>query len=143
MNYTIKRTVGASNDSRYIRHKVFEIEQGFQDEFDEIDEWADTIVLYDDELPIATGRVFLYDRDSDIYKLGRIAVVKEFRKHGLGAHVVKELESIAIARGAKVLLISAQVRSQGFYEKCGYSATDDTYYEEHVLHVKMLKYLNN
>lgn len=142
MQYSIKTTVGICDDSRYIRHIVFEIEQGFQDEFDEIDQWADTIVLYDfNGSGIATGRVFLYDQDSSIYKLGRIAVVKEYRKHGLGAVVVKELERLAIAKGAKKLLISAQVRSQGFYEKCGYVATDETYYEEHVPHVKMLKSL--
>ncbi|MGN0788529.1 MAG: GNAT family N-acetyltransferase [Christensenellales bacterium] len=140
MKYSIKRTVGLSDDSRYIRHIVFEIEQGFQDEFDDVDGWADTIVFYDTfGSAIATGRVFLYDRDSSTYKLGRIAVVKEYRKHGLGVEVVKELERIAKAQGAKTLLISAQVRSQGFYEKCGYSATDDKYYEEHVPHVKMLK----
>ncbi|MGN0796611.1 MAG: GNAT family N-acetyltransferase [Christensenellales bacterium] len=142
MQYSIKRTVGISDDSKYIRHVVFEIEQGFQDEFDDVDAWADTIVLYDDcGDAIATGRVFLYDQASSTYKLGRIAVVKEYRKHGLGAEVVKELEKIAIAQGAKTLLISAQVRSQGFYEKCGYVATEDKYYEEHVLHVKMLKIL--
>ena len=140
MKYSIKRTVGISDDSKYIRHIVFEIEQGFQDEFDEMDEWADTIVLYDnDGAAIATGRVFLYDQDSSTYKLGRIAVVKQYRKHGLGAEVVKELEKIAIEKGAKMLLISAQVRSQGFYEKCGYIATDEKYFEEHVPHVKMLK----
>lgn len=142
MKYSIKRTVGISDDSKYIRHIVFEIEQGFQDEFDEMDGWADTIVFYDaGGTAIATGRVFLYDQDSSIYKLGRIAVVKEYRKHGLGAEVVKELERIAISQGAKTLLISAQVRSQGFYEKCGYVATEDKYFEEHVPHVKMLKNL--
>lgn len=142
MQYSIKTTVGINDASRYIRHIVFEIEQGFQDEFDDVDEWADTIVLYDKGgAAIATGRVFLYDQESSTYKLGRIAVVKEYRKHGLGAEVVKELERLAIAKGAKKLLISAQVRSQGFYEKCGYVATDETYYEEHVTHVKMLKSL--
>ncbi|MGN0765229.1 MAG: GNAT family N-acetyltransferase [Christensenellales bacterium] len=140
MKYSIKRTVGICDDSRYIRHIVFEIEQGFQDKFDDVDGWADTIVFYDsDGSAIATGRVFLYDQDNSIYKLGRIAVVKQYRKHGLGAEVVKELEKIAIAQGARTLLISAQVRSQGFYEKCGYVATDEKYYEEHVPHVKMLK----
>ena len=142
MQYSIKRTVGINDDSRYIRHIVFEIEQGFQDEFDDVDGWAYTIVLYDKGgAAIATGRVFLYDQDNSIYKLGRIAVVKQYRKHGLGAEVVKELEKIAIEKGAKTLFISAQVRSQGFYEKCGYVATEEKYFEEHVPHVKMLKTL--
>ena len=142
MQYSIKRTVGINDDSRYIRHIVFEIEQGFQDEFDDVDGWADTIVLYDKGgAAIATGRVILYDQDNSIYKLGRIAVVKQYRKHGLGAEVVKELEKIAIEKGAKTLFISAQVRSQGFYEKCGYVATEEKYFEEHVPHVKMLKTL--
>ena len=62
-----------------IRQKVFVEEQGFQDEFDDIDSTAIHFVLFDDsDKPIATCRVFK-DVIKNSYILGRLAVLKEYR----------------------------------------------------------------
>ena len=45
--------------AKEIRQKVFVDEQGFQNEFDDIDEAATHIVMFDeDKIPIATCRIF-------------------------------------------------------------------------------------
>ena len=55
-----------------IRRAVFMDEQGFRDEFDEIDPRASHLVLCDREVPIATGR-FYRAPGCDTYLVGRIA----------------------------------------------------------------------
>lgn len=48
-----------TEDAKQIREKVFMQEQGFQNEFDEIDSVAVQIVMYDEtETPVATCRIF-------------------------------------------------------------------------------------
>ena len=130
---------GITKDSRKIREDVFVIEQGFKNEFDELDNYVDTLVIYDEGIPVATGRLYMIDNINMVYKLGRIAVVKDKRKCGFGKMVLMELEEKAKELGAKSYFISAQVVAVPFYNKCGYVEYGDTYFEEHVEHIKMRK----
>lgn len=59
-NYTIKIAKGLANnaDARLIRQQVFVEEQGFVNEFDDIDAKAYHAVIYTGGYPIATGRLF-------------------------------------------------------------------------------------
>ena len=41
--------------------------------------------------------------------------------------------------GGKRLIVSSQVRAQGFYEKCGFVSFGNTYLDEHVPHILMKK----
>ena len=49
-------TFGTSQDARDIRTRVFVEEQGFEHEFDEYENSSWCLVLYLDNIPIATGR---------------------------------------------------------------------------------------
>ena len=70
-------------DAMWVRITVFVDEQGFRDEFDEIDNIATHLLMLDDsDHPIATCRVFRKD-NTDTYIIGRLAVVKEHRGKGL------------------------------------------------------------
>ena len=97
-----KFSIGATDDSRYIREKVFIEEQGFKEEFDAIDDFADTLVLYDGNNPVATGRVYELDTPHS-FKLGRIAVMKPYRKSGLGREIIALLEKHAMDKGANAI----------------------------------------
>ena len=68
-------TLGTSLEAKEIRQEVFVQEQGFQNEFDEYEKTATTLVLFLDDIPIATGR--LRTLDPETYKIERVAV----RKH--------------------------------------------------------------
>ena len=59
-----------------IRNEVFVKEQGFVEEFDEIDGIAKHIVLYEKEHPISTCRIY-FNSEKQSFVIGRIAVSHE------------------------------------------------------------------
>ncbi|MGN0407880.1 MAG: GNAT family N-acetyltransferase [Bacteroides sp.] len=132
------------DDGKFIRQKVFCEEQGFINEFDEIDKTAKAawhLVLYDNTRPAATARLICKNQKEGRYIIGRVAVLMEYRKLHLGSRLVEELEGIAVANGATVLEVSAQCRAKAFYEKCGFAAQGSTYEDEGCPHIKMVKKL--
>lgn len=68
-------------EAHYIRQTVFVEEQGFREEFDTIDNTAVHAVGFIDGSPVATGRIFPAEENGTYY-LGRLAVLKDFRKGG-------------------------------------------------------------
>ena len=96
-------------DARLIRQHVFVEEQGFENEFDEIDEYAYHLVIYQNDEAIATGR--MYEKDQETMILGRIAIIKECRKIGLGSKIVLRLENEAKQLGYIITQLSAQGKS--------------------------------
>lgn len=127
------------DEATLIRNEVFVEEQGFHDEFDDNDKKCLHIVLFDDELPIATGRIF--PESGSTYIAGRIAVRKAYRGKNIGAEVMRLLESKAKEQGAEILAVSAQCRARGFYEKMGYTASGEIYLDEYCEHIHMEKKL--
>lgn len=130
----------AHSDEMMIRNRVFQDEQGFEDEFDEIDEnnRAKHMVIYKNGEPIATCRFF---KINDEYKIGRIAVVKEYRGQGIGKMIVRCAEEKVYELGGRELCLSSQVRAQGFYEKIGYVTEGEIYMDQMCPHIKMRKKL--
>lgn len=127
--------------AKEIRHNVFVREQGFQKEFDETDNTATHIVLFDpNEIPVATCRVF-WDAEMESYILGRLAVVKEYRGKNIGSIIVKEAERYVQKMGGKSIALHAQCRVSAFYKKLGYVESGDVEDEEGCPHIWMRKYL--
>ena len=87
-NYTIKIAKGLANnaDASLIRQQVFVEEQGFVNEFDDIDHEAYHAVIYTGGYPIATGRLF--DENGEAH-IGRICVRKAYRGRDLGRMIVE------------------------------------------------------
>lgn len=130
-------------DSKYIREAVFVNEQGFNEEFDTVDLYAHHFVAYErDVRPIGTCRIFT-ENNSDVYYLGRLAVLKESRKSGVGSELLKYAEQKALSLGATELKLHSQCRAQQFYEKCGYIAYGDIELDEGCPHIWMKKVLRN
>lgn len=127
------------DEARLIRTEVFVEEQGFREEFDGKDKESIHIVLFENNVPIATGR--LYPENGNTYAAGRIAVRKNYRGKNFGAKVMKLLEEKARELGADVLAVSAQYRARGFYEKSGYTASGKIYLDENCEHIHMEKHL--
>ncbi len=125
-------------EAREIRETVFIKEQGFCDEFDEIDTCAKHFVLFDREIPIATCR--FYNRESfEDYYIGRIAVMKQYRGQGIGAYLLRLAEAEVKRVGGKRTFLHAQQRAKGFYEKQGYISYGETDLEENCPHIWMYK----
>lgn len=122
---------------RKIRMTVFCDEQGFttEEEYDSYDETADFVVSYDGRTPVATGR--LIKTEDGEYKIGRVAVMKEYRGRHAGSAIMESLSRLAASKGAKCVVVGAQEHAIEFYEKLGYTVCSDTYMEGHVAHKKM------
>lgn len=128
------------DEARLVRQTVFVEEQGFREEFDTIDNTALHAVAFDNETPAATGRIFPSEQ-ADTYLLGRLAVMKDYRKSGIGSKMLKFLEAEAIKLGAKKIELHAQLRAKHFYEKNGYIAEGDIFLDEFEPHINMTKML--
>lgn len=128
--------------AKEIRQKVFVEEQGFQDEFDEIDDAAAHIVLFDENgLPVATCRLFR-DEAMDSHILGRLAVIKEYRGKSIGSAVIKEAERYVQEKNGKCIALHAQCRAADFYRKSGFEEFGDIEDEQGCPHIWMRKYLS-
>lgn len=120
-----------------LRSTVFVEEQGFFDQLDSIDDIAWHAVAYDGEKIIGCGRMF--PETEGKYHVGRIAVLKEYRRTGVGREIMKAFEQTARSEGGKSLVLSAQRRAVDFYLALGYEMIGDEYLEEGYPHVYMQK----
>jgi len=134
MNY--KKYNKLNDDIIKIRTSVFTDEQGFQDEFDEIDKTCFHIVLYDNKKPVATCRYFT---DGKLFHIGRVAIIKEYRGKHLGNEIMQIAEKEIKSLNAKQIEVSAQVRVKEFYKKLGYKEVGEIYLDEFCEHIKMVK----
>lgn len=134
----IKKYNYLPKDALQIRLDVFVKEQGFEEEFDAVDDIAVHLLAFDDLSPIAVCR-FYWNKEKDSYVIGRIAVVREYRGKEIGAKILREAEKHICEMGGKKVFLAAQVKAAGFYEKQGYSTVGKQYYEEYCPHIWMCK----
>lgn len=126
------------DEAKYIRETVFIKEQGFKDEFDSIDDNCIHLVMFDDDHPVATCRVF-FDENKGSYILGRLAVLPQYRGRNLGADMVHDAQDVIESMGGSSLMLHAQCRAKSFYEKQGYAPFGDVDYDEDCPHIWMKK----
>ena len=132
-------TPGGDKSGCYaVRRRVFVDEQGFADEFDDIDKTCEHLLVTDDGAPIGAAR--LYQQDG-AFHAGRVCVDAACRGQGLGKRIMDAVERRAKARGAAALELGAQTQVQAFYARCGYASQGEPYYEQHCRHVVMRKVL--
>lgn len=126
-------------DAYTIRSKVFINEQNIAEnlEFDNKDGEAHHIVIYDDDRPVATGRLI---NENNQFTIGRIAVLKEERRNGYGNLVVKNLIRKASSLGGDKVIVHAQMRAAEFYKSIGFKKSSSEYIEKEtgIEHIDMV-----
>lgn len=127
-------------EAKEIRTEVFVLEQGFMNEFDEIDSLSEHFVGFIDSKAAVCCRVY-YSDEKQSYVVGRIAVKKEYRGQGLGAIILAAAENFIKQKKGNSSMLSGQVRVSAFYEKQGYHTDGDIYMDEDCPHVWMKKEL--
>lgn len=120
----------------YIREAVFVEEQGFTDEFDKLDLSATHFVLFVETEPAAVCRVFW---DGEQYILGRVAVMPQFRRMGLGGAIISSAEAYVAQQGGSSLHLHAQCRITDFYEAIGYTPYGEIGDDQGCPHIWMMK----
>lgn len=127
-------------DAVTLRTAVFMDEQGFAEEFDELDSSALHLVGYLDGRPVACARVYWHE-DRHCYVVGRIAVDRDLRGQSLGSHILAAAEREILARRGTRCELLAQEQAAPFYEKQGYARSTETCLDEGCPHVWMAKQL--
>lgn len=130
-----------------IRKAVFVEEQGIPEdlEFDELDHEAMHVIVYEEDpnwnmnhssekKAVATGRI-LYDGTT--CKIGRIAVLKDYRNKKYGDFTVRMLLNKAFTSGITQVSLDAQCSAERFYEKIGFHKEGETFLDAGIMHVKM------
>lgn len=135
-NFSVTRTTWAKDAERLrtVRLTVFVIEQQVdeEEEWDEADaECSHVLAVSSDGAPIGTGRL------DPAGKIGRMAVLAQWRGHDVGKRIMDVLLDIAQERGFERVYLNAQITARGFYERFGFAAVGDTFIEANILHVRM------
>ncbi|TCK86783.1 putative GNAT family N-acyltransferase [Natranaerovirga hydrolytica] len=121
-----------------IRDKVFrqELNINHKDLFDPIDKESIHVLITFQNKPVATGRLFY---NGTFYKMGRIAVLKEYRKNKIGEFLVTMMLDKAFSMGAKFVVVNAQESAIGFYKKLGFVINkENPVFELGLLHYEMM-----
>ncbi len=120
-----------------VRRLVFVEEQGISKELelDEHDKEVLHMVVKDKERIIGTARVrFLATGQA---KLERMAVLKHFRRRGIGRGIISFLIEELRSRQIGQVLLHAQYSVVAFYRSCGFEESGSPFWEAGIRHIKM------
>jgi len=120
-----------------IRYEVFVDEQNVPEELeiDGLDGEAKHVLAFVNGVPIGTGRVLI---DGHI---GRVAVLKNYRGHGIGKLIMKELIKWAQDKSLEKVWLSSQWHAHSFYIDLGFVCVGEIYIEAGIDHIKMYRTL--
>ncbi len=119
------------------RTAVFVVEQNCPYQEVDDDDYNDLhVCLVEDNNLKAYTRII--DKGDHI-TFGRVLVVKQYRKDGLGKKIVAAtIEEIKTRFPNQPIQIQAQAYLQKFYSKFGFKAISDVYLEDNIPHLDML-----
>ena len=149
----IEIKTGCFEDAERVRRAVFMEEQGYENEFDEIDRAPSCIhvTLYVDGAVAGCARVFPEELEhsadteapasptcdfdegiesGEIYIMGRVAVLSTFRRRGLASQIVAAADEAAREAGAKLIKLHAQEYVIPLYAHAGYTQIAPVDYED-------------
>jgi predicted GNAT family N-acyltransferase len=121
---------------RQVRFAVFVDEQAVPAslEMDERDpECFHVLATTSDGKAVGTGRIDIADGG----RIGRMAVLPEFRGQGVGAAIIEALHEYALRRDCSDVWCHAQIAARRFYERCGYTAEGAVFEEAGIDHITM------
>lgn len=119
---------------RLVRETVFVEEQNvpLEEEWDDLDPQCEHVLALDlERRPIGTGRL------TPARKIGRMAVMKDWRGRGVGEALLLALMERARARGWDEVCLHAQVSAEGFYARAGFVPEGEHFWEAGIEHVTM------
>lgn len=123
-------------DAFFIRDTVFVNEQGvaMAEEHDDLDKEALHVLAYADGTPVGTLRLL---REGTTAKVGRFAVLKEYRGRGIGRELMAWVIRCAPAFGLTKLVLHAQTYAAEFYRKAGFEVCGPEFMEAGIPHLPM------
>ncbi|VVC04471.1 Acetyltransferase (GNAT) domain protein [Candidatus Burarchaeum australiense] len=139
MKLEVKRAIYAKDKDAIhdIRTRVFMLELSvtLEEELDGLDESAMHVIAYANGRPVGTAR--LVELENGGGKIGRMAMLKEYRKKGAGTLMLKKLVEMARAMGMRGLETDARVKALPFYEALGFVPEGPVFMDARMEHRKM------
>jgi len=123
---------------RRIRYDVFVVEQGVP----EVLEWDDADLVSVHALAEAGREPIGCARLLPDGHIGRVAVVRAWRHHGVGTALMQALIRVARERGDAAVIVNAQVAAMPFYAREGFEATGGIFEEAGIPHRVMTRTLH-
>ncbi len=93
------------------------------------------LVMNNNQQPVATGRLLGNGH------IGRMAVLKEFRKQGVGSRLLTNIIDEARRLGINEIFLNAQTGATGFYEKNDFVVQGEEFMDAGIPHIKMTRKL--
>ena len=121
------------HDAKLIREQVFIQEQNIPaaDEWDTQDAISRHFVVFDQAQPVATARLLQNN------SIGRVAVLKAYRRQGIGKLLMLEIIQQAKHEQSKFLKLSSQVHAVQFYTGLGFTVEGVQYLDCGIAHIDM------
>lgn len=119
---------------KLVRRRVFVEEQSVpeSEEWDAADPTSRHVLAFvSGSDPVGTGRL------ESSGKIGRVAVLREWRGAGIGAEIVRYLVNQATELGIESVYLHAQTAAAGFYRRLGFRAEGPEFDEVGIPHVRM------
>ena len=106
-------------------------------EFDGLDEFCNHYIAKINELPIGTARI--REEKKGIFKIERMAVLKEYRKKGVGKAIIEEiLKHYLNLNEVNNLILNSQIEAKDFYKQFGFVEVGEEFIEANIIHQKMM-----
>jgi predicted GNAT family N-acyltransferase len=122
-----------------IRYAVFVKEQGIpaELEIDDYDPIAEHALAYVDGQCVATARIYLDEQNASKAKIGRMAVLKDFRGQGIGTALLGEAIRAGMMQGASAFELHSQQSAAPFYAKLQFKPDGAIFDEVGIPHQRM------
>lgn len=125
------------------RVDIFVVEQKCPyPELDDKDRHEDTLHLLgiDEDIIVAYARLLPPNLSYPDASIGRFAVNSSKRYQGIGTQLLEQcIQTITVQWPSKNVRISAQAHLRDFYEKFNFIKVSDSYLEDDIPHIEMLK----
>ena len=126
-----------------IRTKVFCEEQKISKEieFDNLDHICSHFLIFDDKKAIATARV--RQKDENILKIERVAVLLEFRRLKVGSILIKKIiKNYMSLDDNQSIILHSQIAVADFYKSLNFISYGNDFFEDGIPHIAM-RYLKS
>ena len=126
----LARCANERADHLAIRHRVFVDEQAVfaESDLDSRDGDDSTIAVlgYSDGIAVGAVRLFLLEPTEGRWQGDRLAVLSEYRTHGVGAPLVRYAVATAAVRGGRTMTAHIQPANVSFFERLGWAGVGES-----------------
>lgn len=124
-----------------LRNEVFIVEKEcLYNDLDEKDINAFHLYCIENNNIIVALRILKKENEESGIYIGRVVVDKLYRGLGLGKNSMeKAMKFIEYTYGREAIKVSTQIRSRDFYRSLGFKEISNSYLEEDIPHIKMIK----